>query len=122
ASPLPDGEQHVVQHAQRVEEGPALEHDAEALTDPVQGPSAEGSHVLAVDDHAPGIGPDQPKEVPEQHRLAAPPAPDDDHQLGLGNLETHPAEDFLAPEALAEALDADQGDWSGAHGSTEPRK
>jgi hypothetical protein len=119
---LPDGEQDVVQHAERVEERPALEHDAEALADPVEGPPAEGSHVLAVDHHAPGVGPDQPEEVPEQHGLAASRASDDDHQLGLRDLEVDPAEDLLGPKALAEALDADQGSGSAGHDSTDPRK
>ena len=119
---LPERESDVLEHGQRVEERAALEHDPVALADLVEGPAAEGRHVLAVDDHAAGVGPDQAEQVPEQHRLAAAAAADDDHQLGRRDLEVDAAEDLLAPEALAEPLDPDGGRRRRRHGSTEPRK
>src|SRR6185436_11609606 len=119
---LADREHDVLEHRRGVEECSALEHDPEALANPVEGPPLEAGHVLAVDEHTPAVGADQPEEVSQKHRLAAAGAPDDDHQLGGRDVEVDAAQDLLGPEALAEPLDPNGGSRGAGHGSTDPRK
>ena len=88
----------------------------------VEGSPVEARHVLAVDEHPPAVGPDQPEQMPQEHRLAATRAPDDDHQLGGCDLEIDAAQDLLVAEALAEPFDPDGRGGGGGHGSTEPRR
>jgi hypothetical protein len=117
---LPDREQDVLEHGRRVEERAALEDHPEALADAVEGAAAEARDVLAADQDTPAVGVDQSQEMPEEHRLAASRASDDDHQLGRRHLEVDAAEDLLGPEALPEPFHPD-GRGAGGHGSTDPR-
>jgi hypothetical protein len=75
---LAQGEGDVVEDRHRVEERPALEDDAVAPADRLEGGAAELGDVDAVHEHGARVRPQEPEQVLEQHRLAATAPADDD--------------------------------------------
>ncbi len=93
---LAQGEGHVGGAGQGVEEGAALEDDAVALAHAVELAAGEPGDVHPVDQDAARVGAEEAEQVAEQHRLAAPAAPDDDRDRPRGDLQVDAAQHGLA--------------------------
>src|SRR5262249_52883169 len=112
---LPERERDVVKDAHRVEQRPSLEDDAIALPDLVEGRAPETRDVLAIHPNGTRVRPEEPDQVPQQHRLAATAPADHHHDLAGRHVQAEPAEHTLTAERLVQVLDLD-------HGSTDPKK
>ena len=64
---------------------------------------AHAADLAAVEQNAAGIGPAQPQDGTQQHRLAGAGAADDAEYLALVNLHVQPRVHYLRPEAVDHA-------------------
>src|SRR5829696_4990036 len=104
----PRGEREVVDHAQVREEVELLEDDPDPLPDRRDVGAAAGDlEALEVD--AAGLDRLEQVDAAQERRLPAAARADDHADLARGDAEIDPVEDEVVAEALAHALEPDEG-------------
>src|ERR1700738_3599724 len=104
---LAQAHRDVVADGERIEESGELKDVPDVGSQRVQLVAREARHFLAVDDDGAAIGLEQPDDVLDRYRLAAPREADEDHGLALVYLEGKTFEDFFRAEGF---VDIDQLD------------
>ena len=118
--PLADleAEGDVAAHGEVLEGGVVLEDEA----DPTLLRNDAG-HVLVADHHAPGVGRLEPRDDPQERRLAAAARPQQGRERAVRNLDTDVVERREVAEALRDVLGVDGhvASWRSCAGFTRLR-